>query len=99
MPKPVCVKCASFMYPKRNGYPFLEMMPGAAYDAAAQHVIVPKDRPGWRPYKLWIGDLWACRHCDNEIVIGALSVVAEHYQDNFEDYCKHYPPQVRVNDC
>ncbi len=93
--KPVCVPCQRFFYPKKNGYDFLEGMP--TVQGALPGTAEPEN---WAPYKLWRGDLWACKGCGAEIVVGvAGGPIAEHYQDNFKQALLHFPPQLKVNDC
>ncbi len=59
------------------------------------------NRDGWHPYKLWLGDLWRCRGCGHEIIVGTgANPVAEAYlADNFDLATKAYPPIITVNDC
>lgn len=96
MPKPVCPKCQRFYRPKRNGTAFIENMP-------IGNVLVPAGTEAphlWKPYKLWMGDLWECLGCGNEIVVGhASSPIAEHYQSNFCAEVLRLKPTITVNDC
>jgi hypothetical protein len=40
---------------------------------------------GWRPYKVWIGDLWKCPSCGHELIVGVgKEPLREHYQEGFE---------------
>jgi len=96
--KPICTKCQRFYRPLKNGVGFLEMMPIDGH--------YPTPKPGteepdkWKPYKLWQADLWVCKGCGTEIIVGAGSQpIAEHYQPNFEVKCRLYPPIVKINDC
>lgn len=93
--KPVCVPCQRFYRPKKNGFSFIEGMP-----------IVPKAAPGtsepekWKPYKLWIGDLWECLGCGANIVVGvAFEPVSEHYKEDFQEQVDAWKPKLIVNDC
>ena len=70
--KPICASCSVFYRPHRNGTYFTECMQSA-------------DR-GWRPYKVWMGDMWKCPSCGNEIIIGVgRDPLREHYEDHFEE--------------
>lgn len=92
--KPICVKCQRFYHPKRNGISFLEMMP----EGKAQPGTAEPDK--WHPYKLWLGDLWECLGCHNEIIVGVgQRQLVEHYQEDFNHHCSVYQPQIKVNDC
>ena len=85
MPMPVCVWCRLFFKPKKNGLTIEEGCP---------------DGDEWAPYKLWHGDLWACRGCGAEIVIGfALHPLAEHYEPCYADMKARFAPAFRVDDC
>lgn len=93
MLKPICVPCRRFFRPKTNGYRFIEGMP-----------IVPYARSGraepekWKPYKIWIGDLWYCQGCGTTIVSGVAAwPLAEHYQEGFAD--KLTADLIQINDC
>ncbi len=87
--KPICVKCQKFYKPKKNGFRFTEMMPVNGPDW---------DQGTWRPYKVWDGDLWECKGCGHEIVVGCgLEALSEHYMPDFHDYQKM--SQLEVNDC
>lgn len=91
MPKPVCVKCRLFYRPKRNGVAWEEGMPGPG-------PIHNED--GWTSYKLWRADLWECRGCGNEIIVGhADRPFAEHYQEHYAQNREGVKPYVFVKDC
>jgi hypothetical protein len=92
MQKPVCVPCQRYYRPKKNGFPYIEGMP--RFNGATPCVA-----DEWTPYKLWVGDKWRCPGCGNEIVIGALVPLREHYQMDFEAWVQRYAPTVTVNDC
>lgn len=74
----VCVQCNRQMRPKKNGFEFLEMarMGGQSAEQA--------------PYKLWMGDLWECQDCGNQIVYtdARQSPIAEHFQPGFAKRCE-----------
>jgi hypothetical protein len=53
----------------------------------------------WTPYKLWVGDLWECQGCNNQIIVGALHPLSEHYRDDFEDAVSKAGATIKVNDC
>lgn len=103
--KPVCVKCKCFYRPEKNGFAFTEGMPnkmgeyGLNYSANIRGNRHPEC---WSPYKCWMGDLWKCPDCGNEIVLGVISSspLAEHYQNDFEEKQKLYgADKLQVNDC
>lgn len=84
--KPVCVKCGLFFRVKKNGAPFIESMPSFG--------------EAWVPYKLWMGDLWECRGCGAQIIVGmGINPIAEHYQPDFKAQVEKYTPIVKVDDC
>ena len=64
--KPICVKCRRFYRPKKNGTAFIEGMP--IYGASVPAGLAAPEL--WQPYKLWMGDLWACPDCGSEIIVG-----------------------------
>jgi rubredoxin len=76
--KPVCVPCGLFYRPEKNGYMVEEGMQG--------NDPLGKLQEGWGSYKLWRGDKWKCRGCDNEIVVGfASQPISEHYMGDYKD--------------
>jgi hypothetical protein len=68
----VCVACNRQMRPQKNGFEFVELVPGCGVD---------------RPYRLWSGDLWACQDCGARIIHTdpRQTPIAESYQPNFEE--------------
>lgn len=92
--KPVCPKCQRFFRCKRNGTPFIEMRP---QNNAPPGSEAPED---WLPYKLWQGDLWVCRGCGAEIIVGVgLKPMAEHYQPDFDATVASLGATIKINDC
>jgi hypothetical protein len=85
--KPICMKCRKFYRPKRNGTYFTEMMPGLS--------------GGWRPYKIWMGDLWICKGCGHEIIVGVgRDPLCEHYEDMFKELREGTrADEIEINDC
>jgi len=85
--KPICLNCKLFYRPHRNGTYFTEGMQDG--------------KGGWKPYKMWIGDLWKCKSCGHEIIIGVgRDAVTEHYKDDFEDKRLRYgADKIQINDC
>jgi hypothetical protein len=57
MPKPICVDCELFFQPKKNGITWEQM---------------DKDMAGkdWLPFAMWDADLWGCKGCGHEIIVG-----------------------------
>ena len=94
--KPICVGCQRFYRPKKNGFTFVEGMPTMA---GAKPGIV--DAALWKPYKLWIGDLWECEGCQARIVVGVgFNPISIHHLLDFEAQVKKYGgDQLQVNDC
>lgn len=93
--KPICVKCQRFYRPKKTGFRFVEGMP-----------ISNRAQPGtaepekWKPYKLWVGDLWECEGCGSQIVSGfARSPISEHYEPEFAGKLAALGEHLQVNDC
>jgi len=91
--KPICVKCQRFFRPKRNGFCFSEGAP-----------VHPTAKPGleepekWRPYKVWLGDLWECPGCGSQIVSGTgIGPVAVQHQERFLSHL--LDAEFQVNDC
>ena len=94
MPKPACPKCQRFFRPKTNGYSMMEGMP---LNNAPPGKVDPDN---WKPYKLWVADLWECPDCGAEVVVGyGQQPVAEHYQTDFREQVALRPPKVQINDC
>ncbi len=96
MPAPVCVKCLKFMRPQKNGVTVEERMP-------VTNVGQPEESQ-WAPYKLWEADLWWCKTCEFQIIVGwAKKPFAEHHDDNYHEYvCKIEGAGeriYRINDC
>ena len=95
MPKPVCPKCQRFMRPKTNGVAWVENMPTET-SALPGRVESKK----WKPYKLWVGDLWSCIECGFEIIIGAPpEPISEHFRPDFAGMMERLKPAFKVNDC
>jgi len=101
MPKPVCAKCACFFRPKTNGFAFVEGAPfGNVGQLPAEEIRGHRKPDVWAPYKLWVGDLWACPDCGAEVVVGCAAFpVAEHYQPEFPELVKRCGAELTVNDC
>lgn len=100
--KPICTKCQRFYRPKKNGYPFIEGMPigtGIAPGTA--------DPEHWEDYKLWMGDLWICKGCGHELIVGCgHQPIKIQHEDEFEETVQAYvkidndgKPLLRINDC
>jgi Zn ribbon nucleic-acid-binding protein len=93
--KPICLPCQRFYRVKRNGYPFIEGMPFGGYAPPG------KEAPEkWRPYKLWVGDLWECMGCGHQLVSGvAYQPRSEQHEPDFEQKVRSYGQVVQINDC
>lgn len=95
MPKPICVGCQRFFRPKKNGFYYVEGMP-VGFDVAPG----TKEPERWKPYKLWVGDLWVCHGCNTEIVVGSpSSPISENHKQDFADNVKSFKATLQVNDC
>ena len=96
--KPICVKCQRFYRARKNGYYFIEGMPRAGVKRALPGTEAPEQ---WQPYKVWVGDLWACEGCGHELISGVgRGPVAEHYQTDFASTVERLTAdQLQVNDC
>lgn len=94
--KPICVPCRRFFRVRKNGFYFLEGMP-AASDTPPGNA----EPENWKPYKLWVGDLWECQGCGAQIIKGTPSDrLAEHYEQDFgERVLRTGADQFQVNDC
>lgn len=98
MPKPVCVTCGLFFRPKRNGQVFEEGKP----DGAEPVRYTAEDGTKWSPYKLWSADLWECRGCGFQIIVGAgREPIAEHFHEDYEELRAAYGGDAIpfVHDC
>ncbi len=90
--KPICTQCQQFYRCKENGVFFIEGMP-TRHDGAAEP-------DAWKPYKIWSGDLWECKGCGSEIIVGCgRQPIAEHYEPDFEETMGAYKARVQINDC
>lgn len=93
--KPICVPCQRFYRPKKNGFPFIEGVP--THNGAEPGMAEPES---WKPYKLWMGDLWECDDCGAQIVVGTgQQPLAEHYQPEFVERVLSFSAKLQVNDC
>ncbi len=83
--KPVCANCQLFFQVEKNGFYFEEGMPTES---------------GYQSYKLWVGDLWKCRGCGAQIVVGvSQGSIAEHYHPDYSEKLQQFNPNFRVDDC
>lgn len=91
--KPICRKCDLFYRPKRNGIFFTEGMPTGPRVNGVHN--------SWKPYKVWQGDLWECRGCGHEIIVGVgHQPVTEHYLPEFEPARRQLgADKININDC
>lgn len=85
MKKPACVGCQRFFKIKRNGVLIEEGMPFPTGETQADQ---PKE--GWRPYKLYVGDLWECERCGTQLALGNSQAVCEHYMPNYDTIKTRY---------
>ncbi len=95
MPKPICVPCGRFYRCKKNDFPFVESMP-----VGLSRPESGKDADGWKPYKLWNGDLWECQGCGHQIIVGHAKLPeSEHYMANFAERVRNRGVTLHINDC
>lgn len=82
----ICVVCKKFLRVKKQGVLVEELMP---------------ERAEWKPYKLWMADLFECRTCKVQMVGGfGAHPIAEHYQPDYEERKTRLGPVfVAVDDC
>jgi hypothetical protein len=93
MPKPACPKCMRFFRPKKNGIVVNEQMP---VETAAEPGDI--DPTAWKPYKIWMADLWECEGCGFELISGwGPHPAAENYEDCFAEAMKYVTHTI--NDC
>jgi hypothetical protein len=95
--KPICVKCRRFYRPKKNGTYFVEGKPRGGV-RAPPGLEAPEL---WEHYKLWLGDLWECRGCGSEIIVGTgINPVSRDYMPDFEkDIATTGAATITINDC
>ena len=78
MPRPVCVKCKLFYRPKKNGVRWEEQLP-VNLDRTKYPIATE-----WKPYKVWDSDLWECRGCGTEIIVGhGQTAIMEHFEGGY----------------
>jgi hypothetical protein len=95
MLKPICVTCGTFFKPARCGIRVQEMRPRS--EGAVAGKLFATD---WVPYKLWQADLYECRSCGMQIVVGSgMNPISEHYKPDYEKMVDEHPPEVDVYDC
>jgi len=85
--KPICVDCRLFYRPKRNGTYFTEGMEDG--------------KGGWKSYKIWSGDLWECKGCGHEIIVGvaAAPIRVQHEDDFAQTQQALGANRIIINDC
>lgn len=94
--KPICVPCLRFYKPKDVGIAFTEGFPQG--ESSAKPGTAEPEK--WKPYKLWMGDLWQCPGCGAQIIHGTGErPIAEHYETDFKANMERHKPTLQVNDC
>jgi len=83
---------------KKQGFYFIEAFPKPGENRPAAGTQEPDK---WRPYKVWVGDLWECKGCGTTILAGfGDGPIAEHYQPTFQETVRRLnASQFQVNDC
>ena len=98
MTKPICVKCGLFFRPKKNGQMWEEGKPSND-ETPVRHT--EPDGTEWTSYKIWQGDLWECRDCGVQVIVGTgAKPWFEHYQEEYaaaREACEH--SLIFVHDC
>jgi hypothetical protein len=95
--KPICVKCQRFYRPKKNGTSFVEMKPRGGSALAPPGVEAPGT---CEPYKLWMGDLWECRGCGHELIVGTGQLpISQDFHPDFQKQIKDWRAEIKINDC
>ncbi len=86
------------MRPKRTGFAFMEgMMDGSVPQSEMRS---GRDAPGWKPYKLWQGDLYECPDCHAQTIVGvAPAPLSEHYEPYFTLQAAANGATLLVKDC
>lgn len=80
------------------GHPLLERL--AFGDVDQLNRVKPGPLEGWQSYKLWAGDLWECRGCGAQIIVGfGNAPVSEHYKDDYQDTKTRLGVTRRIDDC
>jgi len=94
--KPICIHCERFMRPKKNGVYFVEGMPTLPRSEGG----VGKGATGWKPYKVWCGDLWICPSCEYQTIVGVGSApVAEQHAPGFDSWLAAATLIPMIKDC
>lgn len=94
--KPICANCNLFFRPKKTGVYFEEGMPAPGARALGDGQY---DR--WASYKLWVGDLWECRACQAQIIVGVSPAgpISEHYKPDYHALRERLGVTRRIDDC
>jgi hypothetical protein len=85
--KPICFDCKLFYRLKKSGVYFTESAPDGV--------------GGWRPYKIWSGDLWKCQRCGHELIsgVGFEPISIQHMHDFREMRKGLRADEININDC
>ena len=79
----------------KDGFYLIEGMPNGNWVKPGT-----SEPENWKPYKLWVGDLWKCQGCGHTLVVGVgMNPIAEHYQPEFPRYVERLNVTYQVNDC
>jgi len=80
--KPVCLACGLFFTPHKTGITWEEGMP---HGSSPLRYYDPDTGNKWHSYKLWRGDVYKCRGCETEIIVGhGQQPVAIQHEPNYE---------------
>lgn len=94
--RPICIPCKRFFNVRKTGFYFIEGMP--LENSTKPGNVEPEN---WKPYKLWVGDLMECPHCQAKILSGfSGGHLAEQHEDRFQERIEALgADQFQVNDC
>lgn len=87
----ICVKCQRIYVVKKNAVAFEE-------GRVVHHLDLETNIDATlEPYKLWMGDLWACPSCGHEVIVGVPQhPLAVHYQPSYSDSVEIFKPILRA---
>jgi hypothetical protein len=84
----VCMKCNLFFKMKKGGVIWIEGKP----------INGKHDDTVWTPYKVWSSDLWECKGCGTQIVMGhGFNPISEDFKEGFQGWVDQ--SNFQVDDC
>lgn len=83
-----------------HGHPLLELEERLHGIEPSRPRLKPGGLEGWQSYKLWVGDLWECRGCGAQVIVGVPpNPIAEHYQPGYRQQVASLAATRRIDDC